>query len=66
MTPCEVLEKELHACETAELLRSVSSDRIRSELNTCFRHDTMKTILVLTQYPLILKVITARVRFATH
>jgi len=49
------VEKSLHDETIIDLLDSVSNDRIREELEKCFKHDTLKTINVLHQYPSLMK-----------
>jgi len=49
------IDKALQDPEITCLLKNISDDRIREELDKCFKHDTIKTIKILNQYPLIMK-----------
>ncbi len=51
--PDSELELALQTPEVVNLLANVAHERIRDELEKAFRKDTNKTLLILTQYPLI-------------
>lgn len=62
--PCTALQDVLDDHVTAELLHSVSGDRIRNEVNTCLQKDTPHTLRVLCKYDHLLKAILPRIRIA--
>lgn len=43
----------LHNRSIVRLLENVSEDRIREEVNKCFRHDTYQTLLTFQHYPIV-------------
>ena len=49
------IEDALHDPTFIDLLKNISEDRQRDELEKCFKHDTLKTLYILYKYPLIIQ-----------
>lgn len=49
------IEDALNNKEVVSLLQNISDDRIREELEKCFKHDSLLTIKTLHKFPLIME-----------
>lgn len=49
------IEKLLYESETINLLDNISNEKIRQELDKCFKHDTFKSICTFNKFPLLNK-----------